>query len=261
MHTILHAQANTCQCASYSLQFNTTAKTRWVAGTYNLSYSDSLATFRLRERSDVAQAGGQDGTTSYRLVSDDVDIDSNMVVSRFGDSSYTWKYVSRPSILVTDTLPDIDWTITTEAKQCFDGFTCQRATADFYGRSYEAWFIPGISTRAGVYVFHGLPGLTSELRSSDGVIEITLVDIELNTNCQSHEFKTGSPGTMQDVDDRIISNLLRVESLGDTHRRPTNRDRNPNAEFELGKWRQIEKFKLSEVEKGRRTITPQDGLH
>ena len=59
-------------------------------------------------------------------------------------------------------LPDFNWKISTEQKKIWD-YTCQKATCDFRGRTYEAWFTTEIPVKDGPWKFYGLPGLIMEV--------------------------------------------------------------------------------------------------
>lgn len=52
----------------------------------------------------------------------------------------------------------INWLISLDTMSIFNS-VCQKATADFRGRKYIAWFSPQIPLNAGPYKFSGLPGL------------------------------------------------------------------------------------------------------
>lgn len=68
--------------------------------------------------------------------------------------------------LYQDSDMPIDWNITDEAKE-IGQYTVQKATTNFGGRSYEAWFTPEVPIVDGPYVFGGLPGLIIELYDTD----------------------------------------------------------------------------------------------
>jgi len=58
--------------------------------------------------------------------------------------------------------PDIDWAIQSDRKTILT-YPCQKATAEFRGRKYEAWFTFDIPISDGPYKFGGLPGLILEI--------------------------------------------------------------------------------------------------
>lgn len=65
----------------------------------------------------------------------------------------------------SEAIPNITWIIHNENKKILN-YTCQRATAKFRGRIYEAWFAPEIPLREGPYKFGGLPGIILEMADS-----------------------------------------------------------------------------------------------
>ena len=74
--------------------------------------------------------------------------------------------LSGPTLKYTDT-PTFSWTLTGE-KKVISGYEAQRATCQFRGRSYEAWFTPSIPISAGLNFFGGLFGMISELHNMNG---------------------------------------------------------------------------------------------
>ena len=48
------------------------------------------------------------------------------------------------------------------------GYTCHKATCNFRGRDYVAWFARDIPFKAAPWKFHGLPGVILEVYSTDG---------------------------------------------------------------------------------------------
>ena len=59
-------------------------------------------------------------------------------------------------------LKQIDWEIQPENKEIL-GFSVQKATGNFAGRNYIAWFAPELPFSDGPYKFSGLPGLILEI--------------------------------------------------------------------------------------------------
>lgn len=62
---------------------------------------------------------------------------------------------------------NLNWNIAHDKKQIL-GYTCQKATLDFGGRQWTAYFTQEIPISDGPYKFHGLPGLILEIYSEDG---------------------------------------------------------------------------------------------
>jgi GLPGLI family protein len=59
----------------------------------------------------------------------------------------------------------LSWTIT-PATATVAGYACQRATARFGGRQWEAWFTRAVPVSDGPYKFSGLPGLIVKISDS-----------------------------------------------------------------------------------------------
>ncbi|MBF1367357.1 MAG: GLPGLI family protein [Porphyromonadaceae bacterium] len=76
--------------------------------------------------------------------------------------------LSGPTLKYTDT-PTFSWTLTSE-KKVISGYETQRATWQFRGRSYEAWFTPSIPISADPNFFGGLPGLILKLHNMNGAL-------------------------------------------------------------------------------------------
>ena len=49
----------------------------------------------------------------------------------------------------------------------FMGYDCRKATVDFAGRTYTAWFTPEIPLPFGPYKFGGLPGLILKIEDAE----------------------------------------------------------------------------------------------
>lgn len=75
---------------------------------------------------------------------------------------------------------NLNWNISPDKKQILD-YTCQKATLDFGGRQWTAYFTQEIPFSDGPYKFHGLPGLILEIYSEDGDYSFTAKGIHTLT--------------------------------------------------------------------------------
>ena len=74
-------------------------------------------------------------------------------------------YAIPNAYVYTEALNLFDWTLTGETTS-IKGYTAQKATCDFGGRSWIAWFTPEIPYSDGPYKFNGLPGLILNIRDT-----------------------------------------------------------------------------------------------
>ncbi|MFW5663682.1 MAG: GLPGLI family protein [bacterium] len=111
---------------------------------------------------------------------------SNRLLSRF--RYYIYKHHDTNSINVMDMvltdwynysepLNTMQWDLKeeTEKKQEYiEGFRVTKATTNFGGRNWIAWFTPEITVSEGPYKFSGLPGLILKLQDEDEQYSFTL---------------------------------------------------------------------------------------
>lgn len=82
---------------------------------------------------------------------------------------------NNPIFLYEDQI-NIEWTILPERKH-IAGYSCQKATAHFRGRTWEAWFTSQIPISAGHWKFHGLPGLILEISEAQNHFKFSCIGI------------------------------------------------------------------------------------
>ena len=82
-----------------------------------------------------------------------------------------------PILKYVEEIPKFDWAIHTEKKE-FLGYSCIRATTEFRGRNYEAWFAPSIPLFEGPWKFCGLPGLIMQIQDSENHYQFECIGIE-----------------------------------------------------------------------------------
>ncbi|MDY3338618.1 GLPGLI family protein [Riemerella anatipestifer] len=135
-------------------------------------------------------------------------IDSLNALNNNGSSSYTFEFAKIKRKLSTSTNKNyyflrgdywvyesndkIEWKIENETKKIGD-WTAQRATTNFGGRKWIAWFVASLPISEGPHKFNGLPGLVVELYDTKDNFIYKLLKIEkpktTNTNIVETVFK------------------------------------------------------------------------
>ena len=72
-----------------------------------------------------------------------------------------------------------EWKITSEKKKIGE-FSAQKATTNYLGREWEAWFTTDLPIQDGPYVFYGLPGLIVQIADKDQDYTFTLEGVKNN---------------------------------------------------------------------------------
>jgi GLPGLI family protein len=90
------------------------------------------------------------------------------------------KNVSDKLHYVKDTV-SLNWVLTNEQKLIND-FICDKATLNFRGRDYVAWYTKEIPIPAGPYKFSGLPGLILTIDSVDQQVSFKATSITYDGN-------------------------------------------------------------------------------
>lgn len=85
--------------------------------------------------------------------------------------------VKEKQVIIEENKPEIAWNIDSTPEN-IEGYECYKATADFAGRSYTAWFTIDIPITHGVFRLHGLPGAMVKLVDVTGEIEVVLTKVK-----------------------------------------------------------------------------------
>ena len=88
---------------------------------------------------------------------------SQIPIVRKKNSNINLNYVDIGNLYVYETTDFLNWKLSPETKK-IDQFDVQKATADFGGRKWTAWFTKDLPFSEGPYKFQGLPGLVLHLQ-------------------------------------------------------------------------------------------------
>jgi len=136
----------------------------------NSKHTEKMYLFVSNNQSEFISYGAVLGD-SLKYINDESKIISAMqIISKHKVKSRVYKL---DSIITTDWLISAnykwtepmrqnDWKITDNTKS-IAGYKCQKATTQFAGRDYIAWFTIEIPISDGPYKFNGLPGLIIEI--------------------------------------------------------------------------------------------------
>jgi GLPGLI family protein len=83
----------------------------------------------------------------------------------------------------------IVWKVSSEKKQ-FRSYSVQKATTDFAGRTWVAWFTTEVPIQDGPYKFAGLPGLIVEIADQSGSHKMEMKGLFKTKETQQEELNT-----------------------------------------------------------------------
>lgn len=96
-----------------------------------------------------------------------VKFDPHILINYPNKASYTFMQtiVSSQKYKYEDNNIKLNWNLSNEEKE-IQGYTCKKATCDYRGRYYIAWYALDLPISSGPYVFSGLPGLILDISDS-----------------------------------------------------------------------------------------------
>ena len=78
------------------------------------------------------------------------------------------KYALKKYYSIQENIPVFNWQLVNETKK-INNYTCKKATLNFRGRNYVAWYTEDIPVALGPWKFSGLPGLILEIVDKQGI--------------------------------------------------------------------------------------------
>ncbi|MDR3266462.1 MAG: GLPGLI family protein [Tannerella sp.] len=86
-------------------------------------------------------------------------------------------FIVTSNYLYEEDLNEIQWQISSDTMTCLK-YLCQKASCDFRGRHYDAWFASDLPINDGPWKFMGLPGLILNVSDSDSLFTFKAVGLE-----------------------------------------------------------------------------------
>jgi len=112
------------------------------------------------------------------------------------DSVFAREKMPNNYVITKEATPVIRWIIANEFKK-IQGYKCQKATAQFRGRNYEAWYTTELAIMDGPWKFKNLPGLVLQIEDAAKQVKLYAVNIEKKANESVAEFvDRGKPISM-----------------------------------------------------------------
>ena len=91
------------------------------------------------------------------------------------------EYLQNEPVVVTEPISMWNWILDPMVDSVILGQKCGRATTEFRGRTYEAYFSTALAPYGGPWKFDGLPGLILAVRSLDNYFVILPTKVSLNS--------------------------------------------------------------------------------
>ncbi|MFC0426406.1 GLPGLI family protein [Chryseobacterium scophthalmum] len=112
---------------------------------------------------------------------------SHIITHKSGTADYDYYDVLENVVLKLSSKNTQNWKLTNEKKKVKD-LNMQKATTNWGGRNWTAWFTTDIPFQEGPYKFHGLPGLITELYDDKNNYKFELVKTQKIANPKGNMF-------------------------------------------------------------------------
>lgn len=106
---------------------------------------------------------------------------SHIITHQLGSADHNYYDVLENVVLKLSSKNTQNWKLTNEKKKVKD-LNMQKATTNWGGRNWTAWFTTDIPFQEGPYKFHGLPGLITELYDDKNNYKFELVKTQKIAN-------------------------------------------------------------------------------
>lgn len=120
-----------------------------------------FASDSITNNSIIEQRKSTPNSLNYSSTTEEWNI-SYLIEKSYPNFNTTWFTNIEQTNMTVEEIPVIKWQILPETQK-IENYNCQKATANFGGRIWEAWFSKELPFPDGPYKFHGLPGLIVKL--------------------------------------------------------------------------------------------------
>jgi GLPGLI family protein len=96
---------------------------------------------------------------------------------------YFREFIYRGTYISQEKIPVITWELKNEVKTIAE-YVCKKATAEFRGRKYTAWYTSSIPVSIGPWKLQGLPGAILEAETEDGQVKFIAESIRIPADVQ-----------------------------------------------------------------------------
>lgn len=160
---------------SYQLEyknFSTSESTQSVFTTLIVNDQESLFTFDGMMNFNKIQKEGE-------LAIDDLLINKSpfyFLIKSKGDIVEHFETIGSDSYVFKEKLNN-NWKLISQ-DTIIRGFNCKKATLNYGGRVWTAWYNPEIPITVGPYKFHGLPGLIMSISDSENIFSFIVNEVK-----------------------------------------------------------------------------------
>ncbi len=175
-----HSQTNRF---TYQLQFRKDVSEGYREIVMNLDISPKSVKFYDKKFAEYDSINKLDrGTTSHYSTRTD------QIIERKPDSFKNNWYRDFHDYFIVKTNDEMKWKLFPETQE-YNGYKLQKATTDFGGRTWTAWFSNEVNIKEGPYKFRGLPGLIFILEDAEQNFVYKLINNKkLSTDFDTKDF-------------------------------------------------------------------------
>lgn len=132
---------------------------------YTILYVNKNVSIYQEKFSTITRGKLKSEDDGFVIVPGSNDFEPYLKVDRSNHEVLFFDMIGTNTFLVKDDYKSLEWTITDETKT-IAGFPCVKATTNFRGREWIAWFTSEIPLSFGPWKLNGLPGLILETYDS-----------------------------------------------------------------------------------------------